>query len=165
MSEPVPRLLVVGDGEVAEALRAHAAVLGWPTQVEKTLEGARAALPGSAVVVVTSHHEGVDAPAIQEALAAGAAYVGAMGSRRTQERRRAWLLDHGTPADALSSLHAPIGLDIGADAPAEIAVSILAEVIAVRAGVEGTVAASSLRGRTGPLHPHLAPGTATCPTG
>ena len=57
-----------------------------------------------------------------------------MGSRRTQTRRREWLLANGVTEDALAALHAPIGLDIGADQPAEIAVSILAEIIGTRSG-------------------------------
>ena len=90
--------------------------------------------PDIDAVVITSHHEDVDGPAIRSALAAGTRYVGAMGSRRTQARRREWLLANGVTEHALSALHAPIGLDIGADQPGEIAVSILAEVVAERAG-------------------------------
>ena len=75
-----------------------------------------------------------------------------MGSRRTQERRRAWLLAHGVTEEALATVHAPIGLDIGANAPGEIAVAILAEVIAVRAG---RTAAGSVGDREGPIHPDL----------
>jgi xanthine dehydrogenase accessory factor len=81
--------------------------------------------------VVLSHDEAVDAPAIGAALRAGTAYVGAMGSRRTQSRRREWLLAHGVGEDALATVHTPIGLDIGADEPGEIAVAILAELVAV----------------------------------
>ena len=60
-------------------------------------------------------------------------------------------------------MRAPIGLDIGADEPGEIAVSILAEIVAVRRGAGATVGAVSER--TGPIHPDLEPGTATCPGG
>lgn len=163
-----PQLLLVGDGPVSDALRALAAVLGWRTVVAGTTDEVAAALPGSTAVVVTSHHEGLDAPAIAAALAAqtlaarSPAYVAAMGSRRTQARRRAWLVDHGVGEDALATLHAPAGLDIGADTPAEIALSVLAELVATLRGAAG---AGSLRDRSGPIHPELAPGEATCPTG
>src|SRR5919107_1773244 len=114
-------LLVVGDGPVSDALEALAAVLGWATTVARTTEEVVAGLPSSMAVVVTSHHDELDAPAIAAALAAAPAYVAAMGSRRTQARRREWLLAHGVPEAALEELHAPAGLDIGADTPAEIA--------------------------------------------
>ena len=86
-----------------------------------------------------------------------------MGSRKTQERRREWLLANGVTEAALATVRAPIGLDIGADEPGEIAVSILAEVVAVRRGAGATVGAVS--DASGPIHPDLEPGTATCPGG
>jgi xanthine dehydrogenase accessory factor len=123
--------------------------------------------PDIDAVVVTSHYEDVDGPTIRSALAMGTQYVGAMGSRRTQVRRREWLLADGVSEDALSALHAPIGLDIGADQPAEIALSILAEVVAVRSGrlAATSGAVTSIGERGGPIHPELAPGEATCPGG
>ena len=89
----------------------------------------------------------------RSALAAGTTYVGAMGSRRTQARRREWLLANGVSEQALGALHAPIGLDIGADEPGEIAVSILAEIVAVRRGAGSSV--SSIGDRDGAIHPDL----------
>jgi xanthine dehydrogenase accessory factor len=86
-----------------------------------------------------------------------------MGSRRTQARRREWLLAHGVTEKALAAVRAPIGLDLGADEPGEIAVSILAELVAVRRGRTAVVA--SVADRDGPIHPELAPGEATCPGG
>ena len=77
-----------------------------------------------------------------------------MGSRRTQSRRREWLLANGVREDALTALHAPIGLDFGADQPGEIAVSILVEIIGRRSGR-----------LTALVHPELAPGEAACPGG
>lgn len=168
MTVPVPepageqRLLVVGDGPVADALLAMAAVLGWDTAVARTTDEVAAALPSSTAVVVTSHDDGLDAPAIAAALATRPAYVAAMGSRRTQERRRSWLVAHGVGEAQLAALHAPAGLDIGADSPPEIALSVLAELVATVRGVTG---AGSLRDRSGPIHPGLAAGEATCPTG
>jgi xanthine dehydrogenase accessory factor len=155
------RLLVVGHGEVATALEAIARALGWAVTVVDSLEETVDALEASDTVVVLSHHEGVDGPAIAAALDSSATYVGAMGSRTTQARRRAWMLANGVPESELARLRAPVGLDIGADSPGEIAVSVVAEVIAQRRGVSG----GSISERTGPIHPGLAPGTAECPSG
>ena len=156
------RLLVVGDGPVSDALASLAAVLGWDTVVAGTTAEVASALPTATAVVVTSHHDELDAPSIAAALAAGPTYVAAMGSRRTQARRREWLVGHGVSEADLEALHAPAGLDIGADTPPEIALSILAELVATVRGVTG---AGSLSDRPGPIHPGLAPGEATCPTG
>ena len=157
------RVLVVGEGPVADALTPMVAALGWEATCAGTLDEAERALPGTDAVVVTSHHEDVDGPAIRAALAAGIPYVGGMGSRRTQARRREWLLGHGVTEADLAAVRAPVGLDIGADAPGEIAVSILAEIIAVRRGATDSVGSSS--SREGAIHPDQEPGTAYCPGG
>ena len=88
-------------------------------------------------MVVLTHEERWDVPAIVGALASDAFYVGAIGSRRTQERRREHLVEEGVPAEQLERLSGPAGLDLGAATPAETAVSMLAEILAVRAGREG----------------------------
>lgn len=152
-------VLVVGGGEVATALESITRTLGCEPIVVDTLDDTLAALSDADSVVVLSHHDGVDGPAIAAALANGTTYVGAMGSRKTQTRRREWMLENGVTSEQLERVHTPIGLDIGANTPAEIALSIAAEIIAVRHGVRG----GSLKGRTGPIHPDLAPGTAECP--
>jgi xanthine/CO dehydrogenase XdhC/CoxF family maturation factor len=159
-------VLVVGDGEVARALSSVSQTLGWEPLVVDTLADALAALPRCESVVVLSHHDGVDGPALAAALQhGGASYIGAMGSRRTQARRRAWMLDNGTPEDAVDSIRGPAGLDIGADTPGEIALSITAEIVAVRRrGAVGSLG-GSLSERPGPIHPDLPPGTAECPAG
>jgi xanthine dehydrogenase accessory factor len=159
-----PKLLIVGDGPVTDALTAMVSVLGWSASVLST---APTIGPDIDAVVITSHHEDVDGPAIRSALAAGTRYVGAMGSRRTQARRRGWLLADGVSENALAALHAPIGLDIGADQPGEIALSILAEVVAVRSGRLSNTSGGviSIGERDGAIHPELAPGEATCPGG
>jgi xanthine dehydrogenase accessory factor len=155
------RLVVVGDGPVAEVLVPMAELLGWTADQAVTLAEARAALPGCTAVVVTSHDEQVDAPALAQAIEERPAYLGSMGSRRTQARRREWLLAHGVTEAELAAVRGPAGLDIGADVPAEIAVSILAELVAT---VRGATVVGSISDREGPIHPGLPPGTATCPT-
>jgi xanthine dehydrogenase accessory factor len=76
-------------------------------------------------------------PLLVGALTTDAFYVGALGSRRNQERRRERLLDAGVDETALDRISGPAGLDIGAHSPAETAVSILAEIMAMRAAREG----------------------------
>ena len=157
-------LLVVGSGEVATALEPIAEVLGWRPIIVDDLAGTEERLEDADSVIVLSHHDGVDAPALKAALAAGrATYIGAMGSRRTQARRREWMLENGVPEETTDSVHGPAGLDIGANTPAEIAVSIVAEVLAVRHGRTADV--SALSDRSGPIPPELEPGTAECPAG
>jgi xanthine/CO dehydrogenase XdhC/CoxF family maturation factor len=156
-------ILIVGDGPVADAMAVMVSALGWTSASATTLADSEAAIPSADAVVVTSHHEDLDGPAIRAALAAGAAYVGAMGSRRTQARRREWLLGNGMTEEELGAVHAPVGLDIGADDPGEIAVSILAEIIAQRRGADGSIASISDRG--GAIHPDQEPGSAYCPGG
>ena len=157
------RLLVVGAGPVSDAIAPMAEVLGWQCEVVDDLDAARSALPGVSAVVVTSHHDGVDAPALAAALETPSVrYIGAMGSRRTQQRRRDWLSDNGVDEAAQAPIHGPAGLDIGADGPAEIALAVLAELVATMRGRAG---AGSLQDRSGPIHPELGPGEAYCPTG
>jgi xanthine/CO dehydrogenase XdhC/CoxF family maturation factor len=155
-------LLVVGDGPVSEALVPLAEQLGWRTTVVATLPEVAAALPSARAVVVTSHDDDVDAAAIGAALDAGVEYLGAMGSRGRQARRREWLLAHGVAEDRLAEIRGPAGLDIGADTPAEIALSILAELVAT---VRGVARAGSISDRDGPVHPDKAPGEAYSPPG
>ena len=162
---PAGRLLIVGAGEVSASLAAFAATLGWNPKVVDSAAEAQAEAVGLRPcdsVAVLSHHDGVDGPALAAALASDAGYVGAMGSRRTQERRRIWLRDNGVAADAITSIRGPAGLDIGADTPAEIAVSIAAEIIAVQ---RGTPAGAALSARSGPIHAQSDSGRAQCPAG
>ena len=91
-----------------------------------------AAVAGS-MVVTLSHDAKFDLPALQRALAAGAEYVGALGSRRTHAQRCEMLRAAGVSEAEIEKIHAPVGLDIGASGPYEIAVSVLAELIAHRA--------------------------------
>ena len=146
---PVPRLLIVGGGGVAEALRKAADLLGWRVDVTSevsTATGAIAAMGGPDKLVVVSHDLDLAGPALAAALAGDVGYIGALGSRRTQQARADWLAYRGVTD--LERVHGPAGLDIGANTPAEIAVSILAEALAV--GASASVGA--LRAKAGPIH-------------
>ena len=162
MSESMT-VLIVGDGPVADVLGPMVSALGWTPSTANSLADAECELKAADAVVVTSHHEGLDGPAIRAALAAGVGYVGAMGSRRTQARRREWLVTNGVAEADLTAVHAPVGLDIGADDPGEIAISILAEIIAVRRNRLGSV--GPIGAREGAVHPDQEPGSAYCPGG
>lgn len=160
-------LLIVGDGPVAEALAPLARLLGRHALAHAGLEetlSALAELSPTDAVVVLSHHDGVDGPALRAALGTDVGYIGAMGSRRTQSRRREWLVANGVPEAEQGRIHGPAGLDIGADDPAEIALSVLAELVAVRKGRDAATL-GAISERAGPIHPELAPGEATCPSG
>ena len=102
---------------------------------------------GDAVILLT-HDDKFDVPAVQAALATDVGYLGAMGSRRTTDDRRKRLLDEGVAERDLDRLHAPVGLDIGARSPEETAVSICAEIIASRTGH----GARPLGAVDGPIH-------------
>ena len=169
-SVPPPRLLVFGAVEFAVALCNAGAVLGYrvtvcdPRPVFLTRERfpaaeqvvvewppnylARTEIDERTVVAVLSHDERFDADLVAAALASPAVYVGAMGSRTTHDRRVASLRERGVDEEALARLHSPIGLDLGASTPEETAVSILAEVLAVRSGASR----SPLRERSGRIH-------------
>jgi xanthine dehydrogenase accessory factor len=148
---PVPTLVVVGDGLIADALRAQAALLGWPAELTNDVSHA-VALAGelhrSDAYVVLSHDREVDGPALAAALSGSAGYVGALGSRRTQAARREWLTGRGVLGKDQARIHGPAGLDVDAHTPAEIAVSIVAEILASRSGAAG----GSLKQRSGPVH-------------
>jgi xanthine dehydrogenase accessory factor len=156
---PPPRLLVYGAVDTAEALCAAAKLLGWRTIVadarakfatreripsaddlivawpEEAL--AQVAPDHASAVVVLTHDDKFDIPTLQAALGTEAFYVGALGSRRNQERRRERLLEEGVDEETLDRISGPCGLDIGADSQPETALSMLAEIVAVRAGRDG----------------------------
>ena len=123
--------------------RAAEVVVDWP---DRYLDGQE--LGPRDVVLVFTHDPKFDEPALIAALATDAGYVGALGSRRTQERRLERLRDAGLDEESIARIHAPCGLDLGARTPPETVVSILAEVIAVRTGRAG----ESLRETSGPIH-------------
>jgi xanthine dehydrogenase accessory factor len=164
--ETPPRLVVVGATDTAEELCRAAKALGWRTAVIDPRPGlvTRERLPSpdelnvvwpdelepgaDDAVVVLTHEERLDVPALTAALGSDAFYVGAIGSRKTQAKRRERLLEAGVSEEAIDRLSGPAGLDLGAESPAETAVSILAEILAVRAGRDG----GRLVERSGPIH-------------
>jgi xanthine dehydrogenase accessory factor len=167
---PPPRVLVFGAVDTAEALCRAAKAIGWRTIVAdaRAKFATKERIPSAdelvvawpdevlaqvqpdhaTAVVVLTHDDRFDIPAIQGALGSEAFYVGALGSRRNQARRRERLLEAGVEEDALDRISGPAGLDIGADTPAETALSILAEILAVRAGRAG----GSLKEAAGRIH-------------
>jgi xanthine dehydrogenase accessory factor len=100
------------------------------------------------VVLIFTHDPKFDEPALVAALAGEAGYIGALGSRRTHQKRLARLRELGVAEADLARIHSPCGLDIGARTPAETAISIVAEMVAFRSGRSG----ASLKSTTGPIH-------------
>lgn len=132
---PVPKLVIVGAGANADALRDAAALLGWQTAIAtdaNSATGVIAGLSGLDSVVVMIHDLEVAGAALVAALSSDAGYIGALGSHRMQETRAEWLAYRGYVD--LERIHGPAGLNIGATAPGEIAVSILAEALGVQKG-------------------------------
>jgi xanthine dehydrogenase accessory factor len=156
---PPPRLLVYGAVDTAEAMCRSAKLLGWHTIVadarakfatreripsadELIVEWPQEALAQvrpdhQTAIVVLTHDDKFDEPALIGALETEAFYIGALGSRRNQERRRERLLEAGVSEEALDRIMGPCGLDIGADTQEETALSILGEVLAVRGERDG----------------------------
>jgi xanthine dehydrogenase accessory factor len=156
---PPPRLFVYGAVDTAEALCRCARLLGWHTIVAdaRAKFATRERIPSAdqlivewpqealatiqpdhqTAIVVLTHDDKFDEPALIGALETEAFYIGALGSRRNQERRRERLLEAGVAEEALDRIMGPCGLDLGADTQEETALSILAEVLAVRAQREG----------------------------
>ena len=156
---PPPRLLVYGAIDTAEALCRAVKLLGWKTIVADarprfataeripSADELLVAWPdealaqvepdlGTAVVVLT-HDDKFDVPMLIGSLATDAFYIGALGSRRNQARRNELLREAGVAEHDLDRLSGPCGLDIGAESPAETALSMLTEMLAVRAGRSG----------------------------
>jgi xanthine dehydrogenase accessory factor len=159
VSGPPPRLFVYGAVDTAESLCAAAKLLGWSTVVADararfatperlpSADELLVAWPDEALqqqpadtataIFVLTHDDKFDLPMLQAAVKSDAFYIGALGSRRNQERRRELLREAGLTDEELERISGPSGLDIGADSPAETAISMLAEALAVRAGRKG----------------------------
>ena len=155
VQNPPPRLILVGAVHISQALAPMAALTGyavtivdprrafatdarfpdvklvaeWPDEAMATMK-----LDRRTAVVTLTHDPKLDDPALQTALRSDVFYIGALGSRKTHAARLARLKEAGfTDADC-ARVHGPVGLAIGAESPAEIAVSILAQVTAVLRG-------------------------------
>lgn len=153
---PQPLLILVGGAHIAIALTTIANAVGyrtvvidprrafgsaerfphvdrliqaWPKEAFKQVK-----LTGSTAVAMLSHDPKIDDPALEAVLPGPAFYVGALGSSRTHAKRRKRLLDSGMPQQLVDSIHSPIGLDIKAETPEEIAVAVMAEIVAARHG-------------------------------
>ena len=174
---PMPRMLVFGAIDFAAAVARIGKFLGFrvtvcdargvfatvkrfPEADEVIVEWPHRYLASTAVdprtvICVLTHDPKFDVPLLEAALKTDAAYIGAMGSRRTHDDRLARLREIGVGEDALARLASPIGLDIGARTPEETAVSIAAEIVAARWGGTGR----RLTETPGPIHhtPHLQP--------
>lgn len=165
-----PRLLIYGAVDFASALAELALPLGYrvtvcdprpvfadpvrfPAGIEVVVDWPHrhfaATRPGpDTSVCVLTHEPRFDVPLLALALRTPLAFVGALGSRRSAARRAGLLLAEGLTAREIGRLRAPIGLDLGGRGPHETALSILAELIAVRHGASG----GFLTGGTGPIH-------------
>lgn len=108
-------------------------VTGWPEEAFARIGG----IDRATSIVVLTHDPKLDDAALAIALRSEAEYVGAMGSRRAQEARRERLLGLGFTEDELARLAAPVGLDLGALTPEETAISVMAEIVALRRGRDG----------------------------
>jgi len=151
---PPPTLIAVGGVHITIALMALAKTLGYRTVVvdPRSAFGNAARFPHvdelirswpeeafrkvpltrSTAIAMLTHDPKLDDPALKIALPSSAFYIGALGSKTTQSKRRQRLLEDGLTEDQLNRLHGPIGLEIGAGTPEEIAMSIMAEIVAAR---------------------------------
>lgn len=157
---PAPKLIMFGAVPLAAALCGLAPALGWAAYVADPrprfavadrfpgADGVLVAWPqeafaavggidSSTVVLLLTHDPTLDDPALEIALRSPCAFVGAMGSRRTQAARRERLLAAGLSQAEVGRLSGPIGLDTGARTAPETALAILAEIVAVRHGRDG----------------------------
>lgn len=151
---PPARLIIVGAVHIAQALAPMATMLdfdvtvvdprgAWATTqrfpgVKVIKDWADEAfqamgLDGSTAVVTLTHDPKLDDPALESALKSDVFYVGALGSKRTHAKRKERLAEVGITEEQFARIHGPVGLNIGAKSPAEIAVSILGQIIEVRA--------------------------------
>ncbi|MGW0615654.1 XdhC family protein [Streptomyces sp. NPDC002788] len=167
---PPPRMIVFGAIDFAAALARAGGFLGYHVTVcdARPVFATRARFPdadeivvdwpdrylrgtetdGRTVLCVLTHDAKFDVPLLREALRRPAAYIGAMGSRRTHEDRERRLREAGVSERELARLRSPIGLDLGARTPEETAVSITAEIIAAKHGGTG----APLTGSAAPIH-------------
>ncbi len=157
---PPPELLIIGAGHIAIPLttiaktlqyrvividaraafatperfpNADELIVAWPDEVLQKMH----LYPSTSIAVLT-HDPKFDEPSLKVALASQAGYVGAIGSRKTSIERAERLLRQGLTEEQIKHIHGPIGLNIGATTPEEIALAIMAEIVAFRHGKNGT---------------------------
>jgi xanthine dehydrogenase accessory factor len=129
----VTQMVIIGDSSVGDSLAGLAPAVGWRARAlvdSASASGVIATLSALDVVVVTGHDLELAGSALKAALDSEVGYIGSLGSRKMQENRADWLAYRGVTD--LSRVRGPAGLDIGAETPAEIAVSIVAEAISER---------------------------------
>jgi xanthine dehydrogenase accessory factor len=152
---PAPRLILVGAVHIAQALAPLAAMTGFESVIvdPRRAFGNQDRFPGATIVnewpdvalqslrpdirtavVTLTHDPKLDDPALDEALKSDAFYIGALGSRKTHATRLERLGALGHSADTLTRIHGPVGLNIGAVTAPEIALSVIAEIVAARRG-------------------------------
>ncbi len=176
---PPPVLLIFGAVHVAQPLSRFAKTLGfdvivvdirsklatperfpdagqimhaWPDEAMATIT-----IQPNTYIAILSHDPKFDEPALLGALDSPAAYIGAIGSRKTNIDRRRRLAEAGVSEEQIARVRGPIGLDIGAVSPEEMAISILAEIIAVRRGRAGGFLANAAGHTRGPRDEPVAP--------
>jgi xanthine dehydrogenase accessory factor len=159
VSLPSPTLIIVGGVHIAIALASLAKTLGYRTvvvdprksfgtetrfpHVDQLIQAwpdealAQVGLNRATAVAMLTHDPKLDDPGLRVALPSSAFYVGALGSQKTQARRRERLLAEGLTEAQLNRLYGPIGLDLGARTPEEVALAVMAEVVAARNGRNG----------------------------
>jgi xanthine dehydrogenase accessory factor len=163
------KLVIVGADAVGQAVAEYAHLLGWPVTVidprgawlspmrfphaKRIMLWPDEALPAMTLdertaLVVLSHDPKIDEAALKVALHSNAGYIGALGSRRAHADRVARLQASGMTAHDLEKLQAPVGLDLGGRSPAEMALSIVSEIVALRNRRSG----GQLRSVSGPIH-------------
>lgn len=120
-------------------------IVAWPDEAL-----AQIPIDRSTAVVILTHDPKFDIPILEFALKSSVGYIGAMGSRRTHEKRKANLREVGITDEEIARVHAPLGLDLGARTPEETAVSIMAQIIALRSGRSG----GHLDQSAGRIHEH-----------
>lgn len=135
--EPIltaPELIIVGNSPMCSNLAGLADLMGWRTNLVESLAGITAS-DRSYVVVATQGH--ADEPELERALATSAAYVGLVASEKRASTVREWLRDQGITDEQMTRLRAPAGIDLGSTEHEEIAVAILAELVALKASGAG----------------------------
>jgi xanthine dehydrogenase accessory factor len=163
------KLVIVGADAVGQAVAEYAHLLGWPVTVvdprgawlspmrfphaKRVMLWPDKALPTMTLnertaLVVLSHDPKIDEAALKVALRSNAGYIGALGSRRAHAERITRLQASGVTAQDLEKLQAPVGLDLGGRSPAEMALSIVAEIVALHNRRKG----GQLRLASGPIH-------------